>query len=127
MKKTQIFEQKCLRKVWRHGARTAMLFEGEFLAGDTPMARHTYELAQALCAQVEAVYLPAAAVELERLVGGGRGYDFIPHRLRFCARAHPLHAKIRLELSLCHAVGKDVRLLQSAQSLWSADGAYRLR
>ncbi len=90
------------------------------------MACHARELAELLCDHAAREYLPVVTEELARLSSAGRGYDFIPHRVQFCARVHLVRAKAHLELSLCHVVGNEVRLAQGARQLWCADGSYRL-
>lgn len=127
MENKQFSEQIGARRTLRIGTRTALIFESETPAQDTPLARHAQELAKALCEHAAREYLPVAKEELERLAGSGRGYDFTPHRVRFCAVAKPQRGKLYLELSLCHTVGTQVRLLQSAKQIWCADGVYRLK
>jgi len=127
MKKELFFEQIRSRVTLRHGSRAALLFECELPVGDTSLSHHTQELAAALRAHAERVYLPVAAAELARLAGVGRGYDFIPHRVQFCAKAHPARGRVQLELTLRYTTGKQTQLLQNVRHWWSAEGEYRLR
>ena len=127
MNNTQFFKGNKTRTWLRCGTRAALLFESEMLAGDTLMARHLRELERALLAHAEREYLPAAAAELEALASAGRGYDFVPHRLRFCAKARLLRGRVQLELSLQYTGSARAPRVQHAWQIWSADGAYRLR
>ena len=127
MKNTQIWEQNKARIWLRCGTRGALLFESDLPAGSTQMVSHLRELAGALLAYAKQVYLPVARGELEELARVGRGYDFIPHRLQFCATARTVQGRVRLELSLQYQGGTGARLAQRARQIWSADGAYRLR
>ena len=111
----------------RFGSRTVLLFEGETPVGDTPLSCHARELARVLCDHAEREYLPVAAQELTQLSSAGRGYDFTPHRLRFCAKAHLARGRMVLELSLRYTAGKRVLFAQNARQIWCADGSYRLR
>ncbi len=127
MKNTQFLKQIKTCKSLRCGSRTALLFEGELPAGDTPMARHAHELAGALCDHAEREYFPAASEELAQLASVGRGYDFAPHRVQFCASARLVRGKLHLELSLRYKVGGEIRAVQSAKEIWDAGGVFRLK
>ena len=127
MKNTHIFKQVTRRVALCFGKRTALFFESEIPEGETPMAQHVQALAAALCAYAERERSPVAAAELERLAQSGKGYEFRPHRVRFCARARVVRGKIDLRLSLRYETGKGTCFSQEAVQIWSADGAYRLR
>jgi len=127
MRKTPVSEQKIERVTLRHGTRAALVLVRELPVADCAAAQHARELSDALFAHAEREYFPVAAKELEVLVGAGRGYAFVPHRVLFRARLTRAGAGMRLSLSLCYAVGDEVRTAQSASSLWTADGRYHLR
>ena len=127
MKNTQ-FSKQIKAQTWlRCGTRKALLFESEMLAGDTPMARHLRELERALLAHAEREYLPAAQKEMALLADRGRGYDFIPHHLRFCVRAQPVRGRVQVMLFLQYTGGARPTLVQSMRQIWSAGGEWRLR
>ena len=127
MKNTLNFETNKTRIRLRCGTREVLALEGELPVGETPLACHLRELAQRIFDHAEQAYLPEARGELEQLACAGRGYDFAPHRLQFCAKASPAHGRVRVELSLQYKGGAGVLLAQHARQIWSADGAYRLR
>ena len=127
MKNTQFWEGNKARKKLCCGKRAVLVLESDLPAGDTPLACHLRELAQAILDHAARVYLPAAGDELARLAREGRGYDFAPHRLQFCARAYPTNGRVRVELFLQYKGGAGVLLAQRAHQVWSADGGYRLR
>ena len=126
MRKATVSEQKNERVTLRHGTRAALVCERELPVAECVAARHARELSDALLSHAERAYFPVAAAELESLCGAGRGYAFKPHRLIFRARLKPAGAGMQLWLSLCYTVGDEVRIAQSASSLWTADGRYRL-
>ena len=109
------------------GSRAALVFESELPAGDTPLACHLREVAQTLCAHAEREHLPVAAAALTQLSGMGRGYDFSPHRIQFCASVQKQRGSLRVSLSLRHTVGDEVRMAQEAREVWCAAGIYRLK
>lgn len=127
MRKTSVLEHKIERVTLRHGTRAALAFLRELPVLDCAAAQHARELSDALFSHAEREYFPVAAKELEALVGAGRGYAFLPHRVIFRARLTHAGAGMRLWLSLCYAVGDEVRTAQTASSLWTADGRYHLR
>ena len=127
MKNTQIWEGNRVQKRLCCGTRAALVLESDLPVGNTPLACHLQELARAILDHAARVYLPAAGDELAQLAGAGRGYDFTPHRLQFCARVHSAHSRVRVELFLQYKGGAGVLLAQRAHQVWSADGGYRLR
>lgn len=127
MENKQFSEQIRARRTLRIGTRTAIIFESETPAQDTPPARHAQVLAKVLCEHAAREYLPVAEGELARLAEAGRGYAFLPHHVRFCARIRKVRARMRLELTLRYSVGKEERLVQRNVQIWCASGAYRLK
>ena len=115
------------KEVWRHGARVSLVLEYELPVGEMPMVRHAQALAQAFAQHAAREYFPEAARELEALVGAGRGFAFLPHRLQFLAHATREGNGFCMTLSLCYTAGGAVRLWQEKRTFWTADGAWRCR
>ncbi len=127
MRKAPVFEYERERITLRYGTRAVLCLERELPCWDAVAARHARELSQAIFAHAEREYLPVAAAELEALVLAGRGFAFLPHRVRFTAHITSVGTGLCMKLSLCHLVGGEVRMAQNARELWTADGAYRRR
>ena len=127
MRKTAIFDYERTRIVLRHGTRAALCLESELPRGECTLARHAREMAQALWAHAERAYLPAAASELEDLVGAGRGFAFRPHHILFTAHVTRATRGVCMTLSLRYTAGGEVRFFQHKKTDWTADGAYRYR
>ena len=99
MENMQFSTQIKTRKALRCGTRAVLILEGESPAGDTPLSCHVRALFETLSEHAAREYLPGAADELQVLSLSGRGYDFLAHRLHFCAVARTVKGRVLLELS----------------------------
>ena len=125
MKKTLDFTCERTRTVLRHGTRAALYFARELPLGDSALARHAREMAQALLAHAERVWLVEAANELERFAEAGRGFAFRPHHILFTAHVCRAARGVCMTFSLRYTAGERERLCQQKKTYWTADGAYR--